>query len=153
MRFVLDTVCVYACMECRAPNTISYTGNNRTHMVRLPDAPRFELRLADAAVNPYLLPAGIAAAGLDGMANNADPGEMLMCNMYSNDPDAVKARAERETLPLYLIDALREFEQDSALQGIFGEEFSQGYLKLRWKQWNEYQRSMSAWEVANTLDC
>jgi glutamine synthetase len=96
-----------------APNTISYTGNNRTHMIRLPDAPRFELRLADAAVNPYLLPAAIAAAGLDGMATKADPGEMLMCNMYSDDPDAVKAKAERETLPLYLIDALREFEDDT----------------------------------------
>lgn len=122
-------------------------------MVRLPDAPRFELRLADAAVNPYLLPAGIAAAGLDGMATNADPGEMLMCNMYSDDADAVQARAERETLPLYLIDALREFEQDTTLQEMFGKEFSDGYLKLRWAQWNEYQRSMSTWEVANTLDC
>ena len=78
-----------------APNTISYTGNNRTHMVRLPDAPRFEVRLADAAVNPYLLPAAISAAGLAGMETKADPGEMLMCNMYSDDADAVKARAER----------------------------------------------------------
>jgi hypothetical protein len=33
--------------------------------------------------------------------------------MYSDDPDAVKAKAERETLPLYLIDALREFEDDT----------------------------------------
>ena len=38
-----------------APNTISYTGNNRTHMIRIPDAGRFELRLADGAANPYLL--------------------------------------------------------------------------------------------------
>ena len=50
----------------------------------------------------------IAAAGLDGMATKADPGEMLMCNMYSNDADAIQAREEREQLPLYLIDALRE---------------------------------------------
>ena len=58
-----------------------------------------------------------------------------------------------ETLPLYLIDALREFEADTTLQAAFGQEFSEGYLKLRWEQWNEYQRSMSAWEVDATLDC
>ena len=78
-----------------SPNRITFSGNNRTHMVRLPDAPRFEVRLADAAVNPYLLPAAISAAGLAGMETEADPGEMLMCNMYSDDADAVKARAER----------------------------------------------------------
>ena len=40
-----------------SPNTISYTGNNRTHMIRIPDIDRFELRLADGAANPYLLQA------------------------------------------------------------------------------------------------
>ena len=28
-----------------SPNTVSYCGNNRTHMVRVPSAPRFEFRL------------------------------------------------------------------------------------------------------------
>ena len=50
-----------------APNTVTYTGNNRTHMIRIPEPGRFELRLADAAANPYLLQAGIIAAGLDGI--------------------------------------------------------------------------------------
>ena len=40
-----------------------------------------------------------------------------------------------ETLPLYLIDALREFEPDTTLQAAIGQEFSEGYLKLRWEQW------------------
>ena len=51
-----------------SPNTVTYAGNNRTHMIRIPDAGRFELRLADGAANPYLLPAAILAAGLDGIA-------------------------------------------------------------------------------------
>ncbi len=50
-----------------SPNTISYGGNNRTHMIRIPDDQRFELRLADGAANPYLLPAALIAAGLDGI--------------------------------------------------------------------------------------
>ena len=37
-----------------APNTVTWTGNNRTHMVRVPGPGRFELRLPDGAVNPYL---------------------------------------------------------------------------------------------------
>jgi glutamine synthetase len=56
-----------------APNTVTWTGNNRTHMVRVPGPGRFELRLPDGAANPYLLQAVIIAAGLDGMATDADP--------------------------------------------------------------------------------
>ena len=48
-----------------APNTVTWTGNNRTHMVRVPGPGRFELRLADGAVNPYLLQSVIIAAGLN----------------------------------------------------------------------------------------
>ena len=51
-----------------APNTVTWTGNNRTHMVRVPGPGRFELRLPDGAVNPYLLQAVIIAAGLSGCA-------------------------------------------------------------------------------------
>ena len=50
-----------------SPNTITYSGNNRTHMIRVPGSGRFELRLMDGATNPYLLQAGIIAAGLDGL--------------------------------------------------------------------------------------
>ncbi len=35
-----------------SPNTVSYAGNNRTHMIRIPDSGRFELRLADGADEP-----------------------------------------------------------------------------------------------------
>ncbi|MDP6708546.1 MAG: type III glutamate--ammonia ligase, partial [Alphaproteobacteria bacterium] len=49
-----------------SPNAVSYSGNNRTHMIRIPDPGRFELRLMDGAANPYLLQAGVLCAGLDG---------------------------------------------------------------------------------------
>ena len=47
-----------------SPSSISYTGNNRTHMIRIPDPGRFELRLMDGSANPYLLQASVLAAGL-----------------------------------------------------------------------------------------
>ncbi len=36
-----------------SPSSVTYSGNNRTHMIRIPEGGRFELRLADGAANPY----------------------------------------------------------------------------------------------------
>ena len=55
-----------------------------THMIRVPDAGRFELRLMDGSSNPYLLQAAVIAAGLYGLNNKIDPGEPLSCNMYTD---------------------------------------------------------------------
>ena len=63
-----------------SPNTITYSGNNRTHMIRVPDQGRFELRLMDGASNPYLLQAGIIAAGIDGINKKRNPGKPIYLN-------------------------------------------------------------------------
>jgi len=76
-----------------APNTVSWTGNNRSHMIRVPDAPRFEMRLPDAACNAYLMPAAVIAAGMDGVLSKADPGPPLMFNLYTADAEARKVGA------------------------------------------------------------
>ena len=81
-----------------SPNTVTYSGNNRTHMIRIPDAGRFELRLADGAANPYLLQAGILAAGLDGIEHKRDPGPRLDINMYT-DGHTVSGRQDTAVEP------------------------------------------------------
>jgi glutamine synthetase len=86
-----------------SPNTATYTGNNRTHMIRIPAAGRFEIRLADGAANPYLMQAAILAAGLDGIDHKRDPGTRLDINMYTEGHTVKDARR----LPLNLLDALR----------------------------------------------
>ena len=125
-----------------SPNTVTYTGNNRTHMIRIPDEGRFEFRLADGAANPYLLPAGLLAAGLDGLANKTDPGKRLDINMYTDGHTVKDARR----LPLNLLDALRLFERSDLLRAQLGSEFADAYLKLRHQDWNNYASSLSAWE-------
>jgi glutamine synthetase type III len=132
-----------------SPNTISYTGNNRTHMIRIPDAGRFELRLSDGSANPYLLPAAILHAGLDGIAQGRDPGARLDVNMYVDGHLAGGC----ETLPDNLLDALRAFEGSPALRESLGEKFSASYLKLKRAEWRSYSHHVSAWEVEHTLDC
>ena len=79
----------------------------------------------------YLLQASIIAAGLDGMAKSTDPGEPCHENMYAPTPEAMAAASTMKKLPLYLLDALREFEADGDLQASLGDEFSQAFLKLK----------------------
>jgi glutamine synthetase len=132
-----------------SPNTITYAGNNRTHMIRIPDPGRFEFRLADGAANPYLLPATILVAGLDGIRNKRDPGKRLDINMYT---DGDKAKGARR-LPLNLLDALRAFEASSVLRAGLGEGFTGAYAKLKHDEWNSYARHLTDWERQTTLDC
>jgi len=132
-----------------APNTISYGGNNRTHMVRIPDPGRIELRLADGAANPYLLMAGILAAGLNGIENLTDPGKRLDIDMYT---EAHKARGAKK-LPENLLDALRAFRRDKTLTGALGDEFTGAFLKLKTDEWKSYARHLTEWERDRTLDC
>ena len=131
-----------------APNTISWTGNNRTHMVRVPGPGRFELRLPDGAANPYLLQAVIIAAGLDGIRTNADPGKRYDIDMYE---DGYKIN-DAPKLPLNMLDALRSYDRDKDLKVAMGEEFSAAFLKLKHKEWESYMSHLSSWEKENTLD-
>ncbi|QFR34790.1 type III glutamate--ammonia ligase [Ancylobacter sp. TS-1] len=131
-----------------APNTVTYTGNNRTHMIRIPDAGRLELRLPDGAANPYLAPAAVLAAGLDGIQNGREPGKRLDINMYT---DGHKVRGAKK-LPLNLLDALRALEKSSVLRNALGAPLIDGYVKLKTEEWNAYSRHLTQWERDNTLD-
>ena len=132
-----------------SPNSIAYGGNNRSTMVRIPDAGRIELRLMDGAANPYLLQAGILVAGLDGINNKRDPGKRIDLNLYT---EGHKVRGLRK-LPLNLLDAIRLTDKDRNLRDGFGESFIDSYVKLKNRQWDDYASSLSQWERDNTLDC
>jgi glutamine synthetase type III len=140
-----------------SPSSISYTGNNRTHMVRIPDQGRFELRLMDGSANPYLLQAGVIAAGLDGLNNKIDPGEPLHCNMYEDHakyPDLPK-------LPNDLNESLDRLKNNKMINEAFGEDVINSYLKLRSAELKEFNNNeifdktkpVTEWERRNTLDC
>jgi glutamine synthetase len=131
-----------------SPNTVTYSGNNRTHMIRIPEPGRFELRLADGAANPYLLQAGILAAGLDGVANKRDPGKRLDINMYTHGHTV----GDVKTLPLNLLDALRALDASEVLKPALGA-FLPAYIKLKTEEWNAYARHLTQWERDTTLDC
>ena len=131
-----------------APNSVTWTGNNRTHMVRVPGPGRFELRLADGATNPYLLQAVIIAAGLSGVRSKADPGKRYDLDMYAQGHTVRGA----PKLPLNMLDALRAYDKDKGLKEAMGKQFSDAYLKLKMEEWNSFVSHFSSWEKDNTLD-
>jgi glutamine synthetase len=132
-----------------SPNTVTYTGNNRTHMIRIPEAGRFEFRLADGSANPYLLQAAILVAGLDGIDNKRDPGKRLDIDMYA-DGHTVK---DAKRLPLNLLDALRALDNSAILKAGLGAPVISAYTKLKMNDWNEYSTQLTDWERRTTLDC
>jgi glutamine synthetase len=131
-----------------APQAITYAGNNRTHMIRIPEPGRFELRLPDGAANPYLLQAAILAAGLDGIAHDRDPGPCLEINMYT-DGGSVDARE----LPHNLLDAVRAFRASSVFEHAFGDEFVTAYARQKLAEWQSFSGHLTGWERRTTLDC
>ncbi len=131
-----------------SPSSVTWSGNNRTHLIRIPEPGRFEIRLADGAANPYLLQAAILAAGLDGIANARDPGKRSDINMYTEG----HTLAVGKKLPLNLLDALRALEGSAVLRDRLGG-LVPSYLKLKREEWNAYARHLSVWERESTLDC
>ncbi|MDC3037478.1 type III glutamate--ammonia ligase [Candidatus Pelagibacter sp.] len=140
-----------------SPSSISYTGNNRTHMIRIPDPGRFELRLMDGSSNPYLLQASVLAAGLYGLKNKIDPGEPLTCNMYTD----YKKYPNLPKLPNELQDSLELLKNNKEMNEAFGQKTINSYIKLRKSEINEFDnkenfdksKPVTQWERQNTLDC
>ena len=131
-----------------SPNAVSYSGNNRTHMIRIPDPGRFELRLMDGAVNPYLAQAGILMAGLDGIEKEREPGRRLDVNMYEEGRRLRRLRR----LPANLLDAVRLLDKSRLARDGLGDELVSAYVKLKLDEWRSYAGAISPWEREHTLD-
>ena len=140
-----------------SPSSISYTGNNRTHMIRIPDPGRFELRLMDGSANPYLLQASVLAAGLNGLKHKINPGEPLNCNMYTD----YKKYPDLPKLPNELKESLELLKNNKEMNVAFGKDTINSYIKLRKSEINEFDnkenfdksKPVTQWERQNTLDC
>ena len=140
-----------------SPSSISYTGNNRTHMIRVPDPGRFELRLMDGSANPYLLQASVLAAGMEGLSKRINPGKPLFCNMYED----YKKYPNLSKLPNELKDSLDKIENNKEMNKAFGTEVIKSYVKLRTSELKDFNdnekfdksKPITKWERQNTLDC
>ncbi len=140
-----------------SPSSISYTGNNRTHMIRVPDPGRFELRLMDGSANPYLLQAGVLAAGINGIRKKVNPGKPLFCNMYTDH----QKYPNLQKLPNTLEDSLELLNFNTVMKNAFGKNVLNSYIKLKKSEIENFKskekfdklKPITKWERSNTLDC
>ena len=136
-----------------SPTAVTYSGNNRTHMIRIPDEGRFEFRAADGAVNPYLLQSGIIAMGLDGIKNKRKPGKRLDINMYTQGHKLKRIKK----LPVNLDQALKKFSEDVIVKNSIGSKIVSKYVKLKKRELKEFNKVRESnkkdWTRKNIIDC
>ncbi|WP_030019012.1 type III glutamate--ammonia ligase [Streptomyces monomycini] len=134
-----------------APGYASYGGNNRTHLVRVPDSDRIEVRCVDSAANPYLALAGLAAAGADGMARGADPGGPLDADLEATGTGTRRLRP----LPPTLLHAAEALAEDDVLRDGLGKTpdgfYADYYADQKRAEFDTYHRQVSEWELRTYL--
>jgi glutamine synthetase len=134
-----------------APVYISYGGNNRTQMLRVPAPGRVENRTVDGACNPYLATTALLAAGLDGIEKELDPGVPNEWNMYEVSAETLH-REGIAVLPSTLKDAIDALEQDEVIQAALGAEYAKTYIAAKRAEWEEYHNFVSQWEIDHYVD-
>jgi glutamine synthetase len=133
-----------------APAYIAYGDNNRTACVRVPHG-RLEIRLPDAACNPYLTTAALIAAGLDGIDRKLDPGPAQNLNLYELSLEEIAAKGIK-LLPQSLKEAIDELEKDAVICNGLGDGLAREFIRLKRMEWTEFSRHVSEWEMRRYLE-
>ncbi|MFC4550362.1 MULTISPECIES: type I glutamate--ammonia ligase [Halorussus] len=138
-----------------APVYVAWSDVNRTALIRVPDAAgassRFEIRSPDPSSNPYLALAVVIKAGLEGIENDADPGEPVREDIYEFD-DAKLDEYGITTLPGSLDSALDELEADEVVQEALGEHVTEKFVQAKRADYADYKTHVSSWEKDKYLE-
>jgi glutamine synthetase len=125
-----------------APTRAAWGFDNRTAMIRVVPGSRglnLENRLASSDANPYLLAAGMTAAGLEGIRRRSDPGEPGTGNLLEEK--------RFPPVPTTLVEAVKAFEEDAFMSEALGESFSRIYVALLRHVWGRFQSYLTDWEI------
>jgi glutamine synthetase len=137
-----------------APTSVAWSEKNRSPLVRVPaargTATRIELRMPDAACNPYLALAVMLRAGLDGIEKNTDPGPPITKNIFTMS-HRERRHLRIDDLPGNLSEALDELEKDDLVRDTLGEHLFEHFLAAKREEWHDYIRHVSPWEVGRYL--
>ncbi|MEZ5091444.1 glutamine synthetase family protein [Nocardioides sp.] len=126
-----------------APSKINWGLDNKTCTVRLSANGRLELKLPDAAVNPYLSHALLIAACAEGLAQRTDPGEPWQGSSYDGEQDARFA-----ALPLTLGAAIEAFEADPLMRETLGPDLADLLVEYKRDEWARFCGAVTDWEQA-----
>jgi len=128
-----------------APSHIAHGANNRTALMRtLHD--RFEWRLPDSSANPYLVSAGLIAAGLDGIDRKLELPPACDDDLFELSPAQIAERGIAP-LPRDLHHALDALQADSVVCGALGPTMTAQFVKLKQAEHMANARHVSDWEL------
>jgi glutamine synthetase len=114
-------------------------------MLRLPrNRPCVENRGVDSAANPYLAAAFLLAAGLEGIAEDLDPGDPVEDITY--DWQSAPGDSGAKRLPRNLLEAIEAFDTDPLAAKVFPESFRSAYVAMKLDEWNTYHSMVTDWE-------
>ena len=114
----------------KAPRYVSWSGENRSQLVRIPAAlgeyRRAELRMADPSANPYIAFALAIYAGLEGIERALDLPSPANVNLFTADAETLK---KYKTLPESLEEAKKTAREDGFIKEHVPEAILDIYCK------------------------
>lgn len=141
-----------------APVYICWAQRNRSALIRVPryskgreKSTRLELRCPDPSCNPYLAFAVMLAAGLEGINKKIEPPNPVEEDVYGFDNGKL-AKFYIKTLPVDLGEAIEEFEKSKFMKETLGEHVFNKYINIKKTEWDEYQKSVTDWELDRYKD-
>ena len=130
-----------------APVMLAYSARNRSASCRIPysttdNGKRVEVRFPDPCANPYLSFAAMLMAGLDGIANEIDPGAAMDEDLYTLD---AKRKASIPTVAESLKEALDALEGNHEFllkNDVFTADMIEAYIALKREEVDRYALSV-----------
>jgi glutamine synthetase len=137
-----------------APVNVAWSMRNRSPLIRVPErrasGTRIELRMPDPSANPYLALAVMLAAGLDGVATDADYREPVDTNIFAMS-HREKRRLRIDDLPHDLNEACDELEGDQVILEALGDHVARHFLHAKREEWRDYITQVTRWELDHYL--
>jgi glutamine synthetase len=137
-----------------SPVFATYGGNDRTHMLRVPDPGRVEDRCIDGAANPYLTISAVVAAGLDGITRQLNPGDPCELNLLKLTQDEAAARG-LVSMPMTLWHALEHLEADDVLREGLGKtpdgDYVDYFVATKRSEVRSAHAEVTPWELEHYL--
>ena len=140
-----------------APVYVYWARHDRSALVRLPEhkrgyekAMRAELRMPDAACNPYLAFSVMLAAGLEGIKQGwelPDPVEQSVFEMS----EAERKKRGIRMLPQSLGEAIAIAQESKFLKEVLGESLFNSLIENKKIEWNKYCGEISSFELEKYL--
>jgi glutamine synthetase len=139
-----------------APVYICWARQNRSALLRIPTTMgggediRVEFRSPDPACNPYLAFAIMLAAGLQGVADNAELPPPASDNIYEMTV-AERRAAGIESLPEDLSEAVDAMERSTLVRSTLGDHLFEFFIRNKRREWEAYKSYVSPFEIERSL--